>query len=76
MIDGASFTPGALDGMTQNQIAGALTSPASPLAQAVVASANEISAGICSVDGERPGSVCQSRGVADAERLLEEQPPS
>jgi Domain of unknown function (DUF929) len=76
VIDGASFTPGALDGMTQNQIAGALTSPASPLAQAVVASANEISAGICSADGERPGSVCQSRGVADAERLLNEQTPA
>jgi hypothetical protein len=70
---GATFTPGALAGMTQSQIADALTSPASPLTQAVVASANEISAAICSVDGEQPGSVCHSRGVAEAARLLNEQ---
>jgi hypothetical protein len=70
VTDGASFTPGALDGMTQNQIAGALTSPSSPLAQAVVASANEISAAICAVDGNHPGSICHSRGVTDAARVL------
>ncbi len=70
VLSGASFTPGALEGLTQDQIAGDLTSPASPLAQAVVASANEISASICSVDQERPGSVCHSRGVEAAARLL------
>ncbi len=70
VLAGASFTPGALDGLTQSQIAGDLTSPASPLAQAVLASANEISAAICSVDQERPGSVCHSRGVMEADRLL------
>ncbi len=70
VLSGASFTPGALEGMTQDQIAGDLTSPASPLAQAVVASANEISASICSADRERPGSVCHSRGVEQAGRLL------
>jgi Domain of unknown function (DUF929) len=73
VIGGASFTPGALDGLTQSQIAGALTSPASPLAQAVVASANEISAAICSADGEQPASVCHSRGVTEAVRLLTTQ---
>ncbi len=75
VLSGASFTPGALDGLTQDQIAGDLTSPASPLAQAVVASANEISASICSVDQERPGSVCHSRGVEAAARLLSGETP-
>ncbi len=70
VLGGASFTPGALDGLTQSQIAGDLTSPASPLTQAVLASANQISAAICSVDHDRPGSVCHSRGVMEADRLL------
>jgi Domain of unknown function (DUF929) len=73
VIGGASFTPGALTGMTQSQIAGALTSHASPLTQAIVASANQISAAICSVDGDQPASVCHSHGVAEADRLLKEQ---
>jgi hypothetical protein len=73
VLGGASFTPGALAGLTQSQIAGDLTSPASPLAQAVLASANEISAAICSVDNDRPGSVCHSRGVLEAGRLLSDE---
>jgi hypothetical protein len=73
VMGGASFTPGALNALTQTQIAGALTSPASPLAQAVVASANEISAAICSADGQQPGSVCHSRGVVEADHLLTAQ---
>jgi hypothetical protein len=73
VMGGASFTPGALTGLTQSQIAGTLTTPASPLTQAVVASANEISAAICSADGNQPGSVCRSRGVTQADRLLKGQ---
>jgi Domain of unknown function (DUF929) len=70
VLDGASFTPGVLIGLSQDQIAGDLTSPSSPLAQAVVASANEITASICAVDGQKPGTVCQSRGVEAADGAL------
>ena len=42
--------------------------PASPVAQAIVGSANEITAAICTVTGQRPAAVCSTRGVelADA----------
>jgi hypothetical protein len=70
VLDGASFTPSVLIGLSQDQIAGDLTSPASPLTQAVVAAANQISASICSVDGQKPANVCQSRGVEAADDAL------
>ena len=70
VLTGAAFTPGALTGMTQNQIAGYLTEPASPLTQAMVSAANEISASICSVDNEMPGDVCHSHGVLAADTAL------
>ena len=69
-LNGSSFSPAVLAGLTQDQIAGYLTSPASPLTQAVVTSANEISAAICSTDGEKPAAVCDSRGVLAADALL------
>ena len=62
VLDGASFTPGVLAGLSQDQIAGDLTTPASPLTQAVVSAANEITAAICSVDGDRP-TRCASRAA-------------
>ncbi len=70
VLNGAAFTPGVLTGLTQDQIAGYLTTPASPLTQAVVAGANEISATICAVDGQKPGAVCHSRGVQAAAEAI------
>jgi hypothetical protein len=62
VLNGASFTPSVLMGLSQDEIAGDLRSPASPLTQAVISAANEITASICAVDGQQPGSVCESRG--------------
>ena len=70
VLDGAAFTPGVLAGLSQDQIAGDLSMPASPLTQAVVSAANEITAAICSVDGDRPDAVCESRGVLAADAVL------
>ncbi len=70
VLDGAAFTPGALIGLSQDQVAGVLTSPASPLTQAVVSAANQITASICAVDGQKPVNVCQSRGVEAANDAL------
>jgi hypothetical protein len=38
-------------------------SPASPVTQAILASANEITAAICTVTGQRPAAVCSAHGV-------------
>jgi hypothetical protein len=74
VLNGSSFAPGVLAGLSQSQIAGNLSTPASPLTQAVVSAANEISAGICAVDGDRPDAVCQSRGVLAADAALKITP--
>ena len=70
VLNGASFAPGVLAGLSQGQIAGDLTTPASPLTQAVVSAANEITASICAVDGDAPDAVCESRGVLAADQEL------
>ena len=70
VLDGAAFTPGVVSGLSQDQIAGNLTTPTSPLTQAVVTAANEITAAICSVDGSKPDAVCESRGVLAADQVL------
>jgi Domain of unknown function (DUF929) len=74
VLNGASFTPGVLAGLSQSQIAGDLATTASPLTQAVVTAANEITASICAVDGDQPGSVCDSRGVLAADQELKITP--
>jgi hypothetical protein len=70
VLNGASFAPGVLAGLSQSQIAGDLATPASPLTQAVVTAANEITASICAVDNDKPGSVCDSRAVSAADQEL------
>jgi hypothetical protein len=76
VLNTAAFTPGVLMGLTQDQIAGDLSSPLSPLTQAVISAANEITATICSVDGQNPLSVCESRGVLAADAVLKITPPA
>jgi len=63
---GAAFSPAVLTGLSRNEIAAALTDPKDPVTQAIVASANELSAEICAIDGQQPSSVCTSPGVAAA----------
>ena len=76
VLNGAAFSPTVLAGLTQDQIAGDLSTPAAPLTQAVLAAANEITASICSVDGERPGAVCASKGVEAADDAMKITPRS
>ncbi len=63
VLAGSSFSPSFLAGLSRNQIANGLTDPKDPVTQAVVASANELSAQICAIDGRHPASVCTSAGV-------------
>jgi hypothetical protein len=70
VLNGASFAPGVLAGLSQSQIAGDLVTPASPLTQAVVAAANQITASICAVDNDKPGALCRSRAVSAADQEM------
>ncbi len=72
LIEGAGigFSPGLLQGLSMAQIATDLSDPTSPVAQAIVGAANQITAAICSTTGQAPARVCRSSGVrAGANRL-------
>jgi hypothetical protein len=46
------------------QIATDLSEPTSPVAQAIVGAANELTAAICAATNETPATVCRSAGRA------------
>jgi hypothetical protein len=70
VLSGASFSPQILSGMTQEQVASALSDPGSPVAKAVDGAANALTAAICNVTKGSPAGVCDTAGVrAAAQRL-------
>jgi thiol-disulfide isomerase/thioredoxin len=66
VIDGASYDPLVLKGMTWAQVAAALKDPTSPVAKSADGAANLITATICKLTGGKPGNVCTSAGVKAA----------
>ena len=72
LAEGAAigFSPATLQGVSMAQIASDLSDPTSPVGQAIVGAANELTAAICATTGQRPTRVCRSPGVrAGAVRL-------
>jgi thiol-disulfide isomerase/thioredoxin len=69
----AQYLPSALQGMTWAQVAAAMQSPSSPVAQDIDGAANVITAAICKVTNGQPGAVCTSAGVTAAAALLQTQ---
>ncbi|MGP0030244.1 MAG: DUF929 family protein [Acidimicrobiales bacterium] len=76
VLTGSSFSPSVLAGLSQAQIVSDLAIPTSPVTEAIVASANEISAAICTVTNDRPASVCHARGVLAAGAKLRGSGPT
>lgn len=58
VLNGASFSPQLLAGMSADQIAAALSDPHSEIALAVNGSANAFTAAICQLTGNQPSQVC------------------
>jgi len=69
-VMGPSYDPTVLAGLTQSQIADALSDPSNPITKSIVGTANYITAGICSVTGQQPSSVCSAAGVTAASKAL------
>jgi hypothetical protein len=66
-IQSTAFDPATLDGtLTRMEIAGSLSDSTIPSTQAIVASANYMSASICTLTKSAPTSVCHSSGVEAA----------
>ena len=76
----SGFSPALLAGQSQAQIAGVVAKPTTgsgsagtpvpPTGQAVIAAANQLSAGICAATAQRPAAVCRSKGVRAADTYL------
>ena len=60
LIVGASYDPGVLQGLTWSQVAADLHNPNSPVAKAVLGTANYMTAAICKLTGDQPASACTS----------------
>ena len=70
LADQATVSPQVLAGMTQAQIAAALSDPSSKVGSAVDAAANAFSAALCKVTNGQPANVCTSSGVVAAAKTL------
>ena len=57
-LSGATYRPDVLSGLTWQEIAAALQQPETPQAQAILGSANLITAAVCTVTGGQPSAVC------------------
>ncbi|MEU4194231.1 DUF929 family protein [Kribbella sp. NPDC026611] len=67
---GATYSPEVLAGKTQAQIADALKDPSSPIAKAVLGSANVYTAAICKLTNNQPAKVCSTDTVTAAASKL------
>jgi thiol-disulfide isomerase/thioredoxin len=66
LVSGASYSPQVLQGLSASQIASALSKPSNPVAQAVVGTANYLTAAICRLTNNQPARVCQEPYVIAA----------
>lgn len=64
------YDPQILQGMTWEQIAQSLSDAQGPQAQAIIGNANWLTAGICKLTGNQPGSVCGAAPIATLESQL------
>ncbi len=63
---GPSYDPAVLKGQTRAEIASNLTDANNPATQAIVATANYMSAATCVITKDQPSAVCHSKGVEAA----------
>jgi hypothetical protein len=74
VVSGASYDIGTLRGMSQQQVADALSDPNSPQAQAILGAANVLTAAICTSTGNQPADVCSAPAVASLQAQLAATP--
>ena len=70
VIKGPTYNPQTLAGLTWEQVAADLHNASSPVAQAVLGTANLLTAAMCKMTNGQPGSVCTSSGVTKASAHL------
>jgi hypothetical protein len=70
IVSGTGVSPQVLQGLSWTQIAATLTDASSQVAQPIIGNANWLTAGICKLTGDQPGSVCSAAPVATLEGEL------
>ena len=70
IVSGSGVNPVLLQGMTWQQIAATLTDPTSQVAKPIIGNANWLTAGICKLTGNQPGTVCSAAPIASLESQL------
>jgi hypothetical protein len=66
-VYGPLYLPTMLHGLTWAQVAGKLKNPHDPVAQAVDGAANYVTASICKMTGNKPGSICTAAPIKTIE---------
>jgi hypothetical protein len=70
IASGSGVPPQVLQGLSLEQIAATLTDATSTVAQPIIGNANWVTAGICKLTGNQPGSVCSAGPIASLESQL------
>ncbi len=73
VVSGASYSPQILAGKTADQIAAALSDPASPITQAIGGTANAFTTLLCQLTNGQPGAVCTSAAATAYKGKLDGQ---
>ena len=69
-VAGSSYSPSSLEITSRDAVAAILADPTNSLTQGILTSANLQTAAICSITHQNPGSVCLSKGVQAADRVM------
>jgi len=67
VLRSSGYSPQLLAGMDWTQIAASLTDESSPVARAIVGTAERITGQLCRLTGNRPGTVCQTTEISSLE---------
>jgi len=73
LISGSTYDPSVLQGKTADEIATALSDPSTKISQGAIGAANAITATICSMTGDQPGSVCSDSVIQALEKKISTQ---
>jgi hypothetical protein len=69
-VVGPTYNPQVLAGYNQQEIAAMLSNPKSPVTESIVGSASYLTAGICSITGQQPSSVCTTPVITQASKSM------
>jgi hypothetical protein len=67
VASGASYSPAVLQGKTAAAVAAMLSDPSKPVTQAVLGTANALTAALCTMTGGQPATVCSDPVIAQAQ---------